>query len=297
MGGATRRDFLKAGLAAGILGGTGGLLAEPAAGKSASDWVMLGKSGVKVTRLGMGTGTYNGRAQRELGQEGFTRVVRHAYERGVRFFDTAETYSGMPQMLAKALKGLPRDSYRLMSKFEVGDKENPKPTIERLRQELDAEYLDIMLMHCMRSPGWPEELKGVQDALSEAKARQSVLAHGASIHGLLPLRACPGNQWLDVALLRMNHRGASMDTLKAWDSAEPGNVEEVAAQSRKIHAQGTGVVGMKLIGEGRFKTPEERDAAMKFVLGLGSVDAVIIGFQSTAEVDEAIERMNRTLKA
>ena len=88
-----------------------------------------------------------------------------------------------------------------------------------------------------------------------------------------------------------------MDTLKAWDSAEPGNVEEVAAQSKKIHAQGTGVVGMKLIGEGRFKTPEERDAAMKFVLGLGSVDAVIIGFQSTAEVDEAIERMNRTLKA
>lgn len=297
MGSATRRDFLKAGLAAGVLGGTGGLAGETAAGKSASDWVTLGKSGVKVTRLGMGTGTYNGRAQRELGQEGFTRVVRHAYERGVRFFDTAETYSGMPRMLATALKGLPRDSYRLMSKFEVGDKVNPKPTIERLRKELDAEYLDIMLMHCMRSPGWAEELKGVEDALSEAKAKETVLAHGASIHGLLPLRACPGNEWLDVALLRMNHRGASMDTLKPWDSSEPGNVEEVAAQSKKIHAQGTGVVGMKLIGEGRFKTPEERDAAMKFVLGLGSVDAVIIGFQSTAEVDEAIERMNRTLKA
>jgi hypothetical protein len=54
---------------------------------------------------------------------------------------------------------------------------------------------------------------------------------------------------------------------------------------------------MKLIGEGQFTSPEDREAAMKFVMGLGVVDSVTIGFKSTQEIDEAIERMNRALNA
>jgi hypothetical protein len=52
---------------------------------------------------------------------------------------------------------------------------------------------------------------------------------------------------------------------------------------------------MKLIGEGQFTTPEDREKAMKFVMGLGCVDAVTIGFKSPAEIDESIERMERAL--
>lgn len=295
---ATRREFLKSSLAAGVLGGIGGVMpARAAAKKSATDWVVLGKSGVKVTRLAFGTGSYGGSVQRGLGQEYFTGLVRHAYDRGIRFFETADAYTGMPQMLATALKGIPRDSYRLMTKFRLMDTSNPRATIDRLRSDLGTEYVDILLMHCLRSPRWPEELKQVQDEFSEAKARKVILAHGASVHGLLPLRAFPGNEWLDVALMRMNHKGTRMDTLQTRDTNELGNVEEVVSHVKKIHAQGTGVLGMKLIGEGQFKTPEDREAAMKFVMGLGAVDAVTIGYRSTAEVDEAIERMDRVLNA
>src|SRR6266513_4990960 len=111
----SRRNFLKTGLAVGVLAGTGNLPLRAARG-SATDWVTLGKSGVKVTRLAFGTGTMSGRVQRELGQDQFTRLVRHAYDSGIRFFETAESYGDMHRMLGVALKGLPRDSYRLMTK-------------------------------------------------------------------------------------------------------------------------------------------------------------------------------------
>jgi aryl-alcohol dehydrogenase-like predicted oxidoreductase len=292
----TRRDFLKSSVAATVLGGISAPLSLKAAQKSATDWVTLGKSGVQVTRLAFGTGTIGGRVQRELGQEGFTRLVRHAYDRGIRFFETADAYRGMPQMLATALKGIPRDSYRLMTKYRSRTPEDPAATIDRFRKDLNTDYFDILLLHCMLSPNWREETKPVQDAFSEAKVKKIVLSHGASVHGLQALRAFPGHDWLDVALLRTNHKGVKMDTMSMRDTGELGNVDEVVTHAKKIHAQGTGVLGMKLVGEGQFTNPEDREAALKFVMGLGVVDAVTIGFKSTAEIDEAIERMNRVLK-
>jgi len=293
----TRRDFLRtSAMAAGTLAvGGPGLTATPAK-RTATDWVTLGNSGIKVTRLAFGTGTFGGRVQRELGQEEFTRLVRHAYDRGIRFFETADAYREMPGMLAKALNGIPRDSYRLMTKFRLRDSDKPAETIDRLRKDLDAEYVDIMLMHCVRTAGWSEEFKRLRDELSEAKSKKIILAHGASCHGLLPLRAFPGNQWLDVALMRVNHNGTRMDSLAGREDDE-GDVDQAVAQIRKVHEQRTGVIGMKLMGEGRFTQPEQRDASIRFVMNLGAVDAVTIGFKSPAEIDEAIERINTHLNS
>jgi 1-deoxyxylulose-5-phosphate synthase len=293
----SRRDFLKSSAAAALLGGVGSTVPAQAAKRSATDWVTLGKSNVKVTRLAFGTGTFGGRVQRELGQEQFTRLVRHAYDRGIRFFETADAYTGMPQMLATALEGIPRDSYRLMSKFRLRDQQNIRGTIERLHTDLGTEYLDILLMHCVRSPKWPEEQKRLQDELSEAKVRKVIVAHGASCHGLLPLRQFPGNQWLDVALLRVNHKGTRMDTPQTRDTDEPGDVREVFSHVKKVHDQGVGVLGMKLIGEGQFTTDDDREAAMRRVFSSGAVDAVTIGYKNTGEIDEAIDRMNRILNS
>src|SRR5512138_1896711 len=124
----SRRDFLKAGFAAGALAGTGSLPLK-AAREYATEWVTLGKSGVKVTRLAFGTGTMGGRVQRGLGQGEFNKLVRYAYDRGIRFFETAESYRDMHQMLGIALKGLPRDSYRLMTKVTTRDGVDPQQKI------------------------------------------------------------------------------------------------------------------------------------------------------------------------
>ena len=299
MSGFSRRDFLKSSIAAGVLAGTGRMVIPAAAAvkKSATDWVTLGNSGVKVTRLAFGTGTYGGKVQRELGQEEFTRLVRHAYDRGIRFFETAEAYTGMPQMLATALKGIPRDSYKLMTKYRLRETDDPKTKIDRYRTDLNSEYFDIMLLHCVRSANWAEQFKRIRDEFDEAKQKKIILAHGASCHGLLPLRAFPGNDWLDVALMRVNHNGTRMDTLKTTDTDDLGDVNEVVSNIQKIHAQGTGVLGMKLVGEGRFTKPEDRDAALRFVMKLGTVDAVTIGHKSTVEIDKNIEHFGRVLNS
>jgi len=293
----TRRDFLKGGVAGAVLSGIGGKTFAQTAKRSATDWVTLGRSNVKVTRLAFGTGTHGGRVQRQLGQEEFTRLVRHAYDRGIRFFETAESYPGMPEMLSVALRGIPRDTYKLMTKFTTPASGDPGPKIDQFRTQLNTEYIDILLLHCLRPPTWSTDYQSLQDGFSEAKAKKVILAHGASVHGLPALRTFPGNQWLDIAMIRMNHNGTRMDNPSEREVDIPGNVDEVVAHTKKVHAQGMGVISMKLCGEGRFTRAEDREAAMQFAMGLGCVDAVTIGFKNTAEIDEALDRMNRSLNA
>jgi predicted aldo/keto reductase-like oxidoreductase len=202
----------------------------------------------------------------------------------------------MPEMLSIALKGVPRDSYRLMTKMRSSEATDLPTAVDRLRRQLDTEYIDIVLLHCVRTRDWAEEFKPIRDTFSEGKAKKQLLAHGASCHGTLPLNAFPGEKWLDVALMRVNNDGVKMDTLRG-DDREKGDVPKITATIGQVHAQGTGVIGMKIMGEGRFTAPEQRDASLKFVMNLGTVDAVTIGYKSTAEIDEAIERINRHLNA
>jgi aldo/keto reductase family protein len=294
----TRRDFLKTTVGAAVLSGVGGAAALAQSTKrSATDWVTLGKSNVKVTRLAFGTGTYSGRVQRDLGQQEFTRLVRHAYDRGIRFFETAESYRGMPEMLSIALKGIPRDTYKLMTKYSTPASGDPASKIDQFRKQLGTEYIDILLLHCLRPPTWSVDYASLQDGFSKAKDKKIILAHGASVHGLPALRTFPGNRWLEIAMIRMNHNGTRMDTPEPWDIDAPGKVNEVVAHTRQVHAEGMGVISMKLCGEGRFTRAEDRDAAMKFAMNLGCVDAVTIGFKNTAEIDEAIDRMDRVMIA
>ncbi|HTS31819.1 MAG TPA: aldo/keto reductase [Bryobacteraceae bacterium] len=292
----TRRDFLKSSVAATLLSAAGGTaLAQPAK-RAATDWVTLGKSRIKVTRLAFGTGTRGGQVQRDLGQDEFTRLVRHAYDRGIRFFETSDTYRGMPEMLGIALKGIPRDTYRLMTKYRTPNSGDPMPNIDLARRQLQTEYIDIMLLHCLRPATWEADYRSLVDGFSEAKSKKVILSHGASVHGLPALRTFPGNQWLDIAMIRMNHNGTRMDA-EDPNTQGLGNVDEVVSHTRKVHAQGMGVISMKLCGEGRFTNAGDRDVAMKFAMNLGCVDAVTIGFKNTAEIDEAVERMSRVMNS
>ena len=289
----SRRNFLKTGLAAGVLTGTGSLPLL-AARRTATDWVTLGKSGIKVTRLAFGTGTVSGKVQRELGQEEFTRQVRYAYDHGIRFFETAESYHEMHQMLGIALKGIPRDSYRLMSKVTTRDGVDPQQKIDELRKLANTEYFDVLLLHWQHVASWPSDTVRWQDGLLEAQSKKSILAHGASVHGLPALRRFPGNQWLDIAMIRMNHKGTIMDA-EDYMSGGPGNVTEVVSHVKEVHQQGMGVISMKLVGEGQFTAREDRQAALRFAFNNAGVDCVTIGYKSTAEIDEAIENLNLAL--
>jgi aryl-alcohol dehydrogenase-like predicted oxidoreductase len=289
----SRRDFLKTGLAAGTLAGAGSLPLR-AARETATDWVTLGKSGVKVTRLAFGTGTMSGRVQRDLGQDQFTRLVRYAYDRGIRFFETAESYGEMHKMLGVALQGIPRDSYRLMSKVTTHDGVNPQEKIDELRKLANTDYFDVMLLHWQHAATWPTDSVKWQDGILEAQSKKAVVGHGASVHGLPALRQFPGNQWLQVAMIRMNHKGTAMDA-EDYRTGGPGNVSEVVTHVKQVHQEGMGVISMKLVGEGAFTTREDRQAAMRFAFRNAGVDSVTVGYKNTAEIDEAIENLNLAL--
>jgi aryl-alcohol dehydrogenase-like predicted oxidoreductase len=288
----SRRDFLKTGLAVGALAGATGLPLR-AESQTATDLVTLGKSNVKVTRLAFGTGSFSGEVQRDLGQEQFTKLVRHAYDRGIRFFETAETYDNMHAMLGVALKGIPRDTYQLMSKVTTRNGVDPQQKIDELRKLANTDYFDIMLLHWQHTSTWPTDSARWQDGIQEAESKHAVRKHGASVHGLPALRQVPEDKWLDVAMIRVNHKGTRMDA-EDYNTNGLGNVSEVVTHVKQARRQGMGVISMKLVGEGTFDR-EDRQKAMRFAFRNAGVDCVTVGYKSTAEIDEAIDNLNLAL--
>ena len=246
-----------------------------------------------MTRLAFGTGSFSGQVQRELGQDGFTRLVRYAYDQGIRFFETAESYGEMHKMLGVALKGVPRDSYRLMSKVTTRQGVDPQEKFDELRKLANTEYFDIMLLHWQHTATWPADTRSWQEGILEAESKRVIVSHGASVHGLPALRQVPGNKWLDVAMIRMNHKGTRMDA-EDYNTDGLGNVPEVVTRVKQVRTEGMGVVSMKLAGEGTFDR-EDRRAAMKFAFKNAGVDCVTVGYKNTAEIDEAIENLNLAL--
>ena len=288
----SRRDVLKTGLTAAALAGAG-YLPLKAERETATDWVTLGRSGVKVTRLAFGTGTLSGQVQRDLGQEGFTNLVRYAYDRGIRFFETADSYDDMHKMLGVALKGIPRDSYRIMTKVTTNSGD-PQTRVDELRKLANTEYFDVMLLHWQHTANWPTQSLKWQDGILEAQSRGAVRSHGASVHGLPALRRVPEDKWLEVAMIRMNQKGVRMDA-EDYNTNGLGNVNEVVAHVKQVRKQGMGVISMKLVGEGTFTKREDRQAAMRFAFRNAGVTAVTVGYKNKAEIDEAIENLNMAL--
>jgi predicted aldo/keto reductase-like oxidoreductase len=285
-----RRDFLAAGTAAAALAAlpnsaTATAAATPrnALPKTPTDKVTLGKTGIQVSLVGMGTGSHgSGQAsnQTKLGVKGFTKVVRHALEKGVTLFDVADQY-GSHVYLREALKGVPRESYVIQTKTHATDYAAAKSHMERYRMELGVDMIDIVLLHCMTKGGWQKDHTGSMDYLRQAKAEGIIRAHGTSCHGMDPLRTSAKESFVEIDLARINPEGMIMDDKKP---------DEVASQLEEMHSAGKGVIGMKILAEGAFKEAARRDASLRFVLGLGTVDAFIIGFESTEQVDDLLKR-------
>jgi aryl-alcohol dehydrogenase-like predicted oxidoreductase len=289
----SRREFLKTTLAAGTMASVSNLQLH-AAGQAATEVVTLGKSGMQVTRLAFGTGSNNGYVQAALGQAGFSRLVHYAYDRGIRFFETAEAYV-TPAMLGEALKPFPRESYQLMSKVTTDPGVDPQKRFDEMRRTSQTEYFDIMLLHWQHTADWVAETARWQDGILEAQSKKTIRTRGASVHGLPALRQMPGNKWLEVAMIRMNHNGTRMDGPTYADNNNPTSVPEVVKHVKQVKEEGMGVISMKLIGNGNFTQHSDRQAAMRFAFQNAGIDCATVGFKSTQEIDEAIDNMNLAL--
>ncbi len=260
---------------------------------AASDLVSLGKTGLRISRLGIGTGSNGGEVQRALGQEGFTRLIRYGYDHGITYIDTADNY-GTHEMVRLAIKGLPRERLWIQTKMWWTPEhiQDPMAALERYRKELDTDYIDSLLIHCTMQSTWPQDVRPMMDAFDEAREKQLIRVKGMSCHGLPALRQAAQEDWAEVQLARVNPQGRHVDGNDPEFGA-PGLVNEAMKEIRTMHAKGRGVIGMKLIGNGDFKDPADRRKAIQYAMTCGFVDAIVIGFASTAEIDEAIQNIER----
>jgi len=291
----TRRGFLGHSAAAVGALAAGAALSRAADSKprptSAASQVELGRTGVKTSLLGMGTGSTgvkHSSNQVKLGEEKFKKLVRYAYDRGITYFDTADQY-GSHIYLRSALKGLPRERLFLQTKTHAATPEMAWADIERFRQELGTDYLDTLLMHCMQKGSWPTDRRPVMDVLARAKDKGWVKAVGVSCHGMAPLKAAVDCDWVDVDLARINPVGGTAGRMD-------GTPAEVAACLKAMHDKGKGILGMKILAEGTLKTPEKQLESLRFVLGLGCVDAFVIGFETPAQIDQIMRLIETALK-
>lgn len=247
----------------------------------ASDTVMLGRTGIKTSRLAMGTGTigYNHHSnQTALGIKGLSELLLNGYDQGLRFFDAADSYGSHPHV-AEALKQVPRDKVTVLSKTWARDPKTARADLDRFRRELGTDYLDICLMHCVTEGDWTERYKGVMDVLSEAKEKGVIRAHGCSCHSIEALRAAAKSPWVEVDLVRINPIGSHTD-------ADPNTVIGVV---REMRTAGKAIVGMKILGQGDLRA--RQDEALKFALSLGLLDAFTIGAESKAEQNDLLRRI------
>jgi len=292
----SRREFIErsAAMAGGVL--LAPLAAGAAGKKTAVDLVPLGKTGLKLSRLGIGCGTSSGRVQQDLGPEGFGKLVRYAYDQGITFIDIARSYR-THGMLKEAIKGLPREKLFIQTKMG-GSPEKPLEEIDAYRKTYGVDYIDCLLVHCTITPNWDDERKRIMDAMQEAKDKKIIRAHGVSCHSLPALTRAAEIDWVDVNLVRVNPQGVQMDTpqSRSWNAeSDAAHVPPVVEQLKRMRDHGHGIIGMKIIGEGRFTNPEDREKSIRFAMQPGLLDCVTIGFKSTAEIDEAIKRMNSAL--
>ena len=248
---------------------------------SASDTVTLGSTGIKTSRLAMGTGTVGSEHhshQTALGVKGLSDLLLNGYDHGLRFFDAADSYGSHPHV-AEALKHVQRDKVTVLTKSWARDAAGMRADLDRFRRELGTDYLDVCLMHCVTEADWTDRFRGAMDTLAEAKQKGIVRAHGCSCHSIEALRAAARSPWVEIDLARINPVGAYMD-------ADPAIVVGVL---KEMKAAGKAVVGMKILGQGTLRT--RQDEAIKYALSLGLLDAFTIGAESKQEQEDLIRRI------
>ncbi|MDR2139832.1 MAG: aldo/keto reductase [Tannerella sp.] len=294
-----RRDFIRTGVS-GLVGlsvaGAGVMNAGCAlsADQTPVDRVKLGKSGLTVSRIAMGTGSVGGNKssnQTRLGMDNFVKLAHHAYDQGIRFYDMADSYGSMP-FVGEAIQSLPRKNLTLLSKIWTHENGSDailpvEQELDRFRKEAHTDYFDILLMHCLTDGSWPQTRTYYMDALAKAKQDGIVKAVGISSHHIDALNEAATNPWVDVIMVRINPFGSKMD----------GSPDEVNAVLEKAKQNGKGIIAMKVFGEGTHVSDSEREQSIRYVVREANVHCMTLGLESESQMDDAVDRVMKAVKS
>ena len=284
-----RREFLERSLA---LGAAAALPLEAGCAENntpirrATDVIELGPAKIKVSRMGVGTGTYGAGHEsnqtRSLGVDGVADMLKSAYDKGIFFWDTADSY-GTHDAIKAALKTVPRDKVTILTKTDAWTADKTKEDIDRFRQELGTDYIDILLLHTRMSPTWNEDDKGSMEVMAEAKQKKIIRSVGISCHSVEAMQVAAKNPWLDICMVRLNPAGERMD-----DSPEV-----VLPIVKAMKASGKGTIGIKVLGEGSLAEGNQHNDALRYALAKDALNCFSIGCESFAEVADNVKRIEK----
>jgi predicted aldo/keto reductase-like oxidoreductase len=282
-----RRDFLRTALGAACATAlVRPLLAAEDTPFRATDRIVLGPRRIACTRLFLGTGSngwnHASNQTRKLGVEGLASYLREGYEAGLVSWDSADMYGSHPHLARALATGVPREKVTILTKSRATTAEAMRADIERFRRELGTDVIDIFLLHCLEDPDWPAKMRAAMDVVDEYQQKGVIRSKGVSCHSLGALKAAVKEPWVEIDLARINPHGV-------WMDADPATVVSVL---REMKAAGKGVIGMKILGAG--KLVDRADECLRYALNLDCVDAITMGFESSAQRDEAVARIART---
>lgn len=250
--------------------------------KYAQDIVTLGKTGIQLSRLAQGSGTVgyqkSSNQTRKLGIQGLAELLRAGVDNGLTFWDTADSYGSHPHV-REALKGVKREKVVIMTKSWASTEAEMRADIDRFRKELNTDYLDIFLLHCMQDDDWPRKKAGAMAAVSEARHKGIIRTHGVSCHTLGALKAAAASDWVEVDLVRLNPAGRHMD-------APPHVVIPILKEMR---AKGKGIIGMKILGQGDLRNVA--DNSLQWVMAQDILDCFTIGAENIAEMKDLVAKI------
>ncbi len=239
----------------------------------------LGKSGVKVSRIGFGV-LPMGASQMDLSVEEGSSLIEYALELGIDFFDTAQYYDTY-RFLAPALKRSRREAV-ISSKCLYPDARSVREAIEQARRELDRDVIDIFLLHEVRGPEDFIRRSGAWEALLEAREKGIIRAAGVSTHHQDVCGYMAGVKECDVVFPLINKDGLG---IRLKDG--PGSAAGMISAIDQCHKAGKGVFAMKVFGGGNL-TGEYRDC-LDFVNGIDGVSSMVIGFTKREEILRAVQ--------
>jgi aryl-alcohol dehydrogenase-like predicted oxidoreductase len=251
--------------------------------KNANDRIKLGPMKVEMSRLALGTGTNGGGGSsnqtKKMGVQGMADLFKAAYDQGLNFWDSADQYGSHPHLRAALKGGISREKVVILSKTHASTEAEMKADLDRFRRELNTDYIDILLLHCMLDGNWNEKKRGAMNVISEAREKGIVKTHGVSCHTLEALKTAAATDWVQVDLARINPAGVQMD-------APPDVVLPVL---RQMKAKGKGIIGMKIFGAGKLR--DKTDECLQYALGLDCVDVFTIGAENRAEMEQLTQKI------
>ena len=281
-----RREFLERSLA---IGAAAALPLDTfAAGtpiRRANDVIELGSAKIKVSRMGVGTGTYgaghSSNQLRALGVDGVADMLKAAHEKGIFFWDTADAY-GTHDAVKAALKTVPREKVTILTKTDAWTTDKTKADIDRFRKEIGTDYIDILLLHTRMRTNWDELDKEAMEVMADAKEKKILRAVGMSCHSVGAMKTALKCPWLDVIMVRLNPAGERMDD----------DPEVVLPLVKELKANGKGTIGIKVLGEGSL-IYDQHNEALRYALAKDALHCFSLGCESLKEVEDNIARIEK----